>query len=264
MEMTCKNVYILWTGGWDSTYRMVELSMQPVIIHPIYIEDPGRNSKVYELKAMKEITDLLRKKKMTKAQIMPLIKISLSEIPENQEISNAYKILKNEVDMGSQHDWLARLAISYPMIELCIEKTLGDHAPIKTAIEKMGKLTYVDGRYVLDQTNSSQVLNLVLGNVSLPIFDKTEIDMVKNIKTWGYEDIMSHIWFCHAPINGKPCGLCNPCTTKMTSQMEFLLPKSAQKRNIHMRKIEKRFGTRAAFIYKMITRKLACLEKKNK
>lgn len=262
MSEIYNKVYILWTGGWDSTYRMVELSMKNIIIQPIYVEDPERNSSKYELHAMKQITELLRKKKQTKAEIMPLKIICLKDIVENPEISKAYKYLKNEVDMGSQHDWLARLALSYPMIELCIEKTLGEHAPVKNAIEKMGKLDYVNGRYVLDQANSARILNLVLGNISLPIFDKTEIDMVKNIKAWGYEDIMSHIWFCHVPINGKPCGLCNPCTTKMTSQMEFLLPKSAQKRNIHMRTIQKRFGRRTAFIYRIIARKLACLENK--
>ena len=26
-----------------------------------------------------------------------------------------------------------------------------------------------------------------------------------------YEDIMNLTWFCHTPIDGKPCGKCNPC-----------------------------------------------------
>ena len=259
MSKRNSNVYILWTGGWDSTYRMVELSRQPVVIHPLYVEDPGRNSKVYELKAMQEITEILKTKEETKAEILPLKRILLSEIPENNEISKAYNFLKREVDMGSQHDWLARLALSYPMIELCIEKALGEHTPIKNAIERWGKLDYIQGRYILDQSQSSHVLNLVLGNISLPIFDKTELDMVKNIKSWGYEDVMNHIWFCHTPIKGKPCGLCNPCTTKMTSQMEFLLPKSSQKRNIRLRKIEKVFGKRGADIYKILSRKIASI-----
>lgn len=47
--------------------------------------------------------------------------------------------------------------------------------------------------------------------------------MLKIIRKWGYEDVMKHIWFCHAPINGKPCGFCHPCEVKMESSMEWLL-----------------------------------------
>lgn len=42
-------ISILWTGGWDSTYRVVELSRQKVTIQPIYILDPKRESANYEL-----------------------------------------------------------------------------------------------------------------------------------------------------------------------------------------------------------------------
>lgn len=30
-------VNILWTGGWDSTYRMIELSRKELDVNPIYI-----------------------------------------------------------------------------------------------------------------------------------------------------------------------------------------------------------------------------------
>lgn len=32
-----KNVDILWTGGWDSTYRMIEFSRTTNIVQPIYL-----------------------------------------------------------------------------------------------------------------------------------------------------------------------------------------------------------------------------------
>ena len=68
-------------------------------------------------------------------------------------------------------------------------------------------------------------------------------------------DIMENIWFCHTPIDGKPCGLCNPCKTKMESNMEFLLPKKSQKRYRHMSMIEKIFGKYGVKVYKRIAGK---------
>lgn len=250
-------VNILWTGGWDSTYRVVELSMRKVRIQPIYVEDPGRKSISYELKAMDEIICLLKKKELTKATFLPVKIVKLIDIPANPEITRAYMLFKKEAEMGAQHDWLARLALQFPMMELCIEKALGEHAPIRKSIQRHGKLIDTGDGYIVDTEKSDKELNLVIGNLKLPIFDKTELDMRENIRKWGYEDVMKHIWFCHNPIHGKPCGLCSPCTTKMTSKMEFLLSEDAQKRNIRMRKIEKRFGSKIAGYYKKIARKLA-------
>lgn len=250
-------VNILWTGGWDSTYRIIELSMRDVIIQPIYVEDPNRVSRIYELESMKKIVSALQGKEKTKADFLPIKKILLSDIPKNQEITDAYLLFKREADMGSQHDWLARLALQFPMMELCIEKALGDHAPIRQSINRHGVLVDTGDGYIVDKANSSKELNLVLGNLKLPIFEKTELDMLNNIKEWGYEDVMSDIWFCHSPINGKPCGLCNPCTTKMTSKMDFLLSEEAQKRNVWVRRITKLFGNKAAALYRKVVRNVA-------
>ena len=255
--MSKEMVYILWTGGWDSTYRVVELSKRDIVIQPIYVKDSGRKSVPYELKAMNQIVSLLKTMNETKALFSPLKVIDLTDIPENAEITKAYQLFKKEADMGSQHDWLARLALQYPGMELCIEKALGDHAPIRQSINRHGKLINTGDGFIVDKEHSSKELNLILGNLKLPIFEKTEKEMRRDIHEWGYDNVMSHIWFCHTPINGKPCGLCSPCTTKMTSDMAFLLPKAAQKRNIHWRFIEKKLGKRAASYYKRVVRKLA-------
>ena len=54
-------VLVLWTGGWDSTFRIVELSRSFCSIQPIYVIDPERQSIGYELAAMDAIVDSLRK-----------------------------------------------------------------------------------------------------------------------------------------------------------------------------------------------------------
>ena len=72
--MEKKIVEILWTGGWDSTFRIVELSrMDGVVIQPIYVEDKKRGSVPYELKAMDDIVSLLKEKSETKADFLPIL-----------------------------------------------------------------------------------------------------------------------------------------------------------------------------------------------
>ena len=243
-------IKVLWTGGFDSTYRIVQLSMRDVTIQPIYVKDPKRKSIQYELKAMNEILDLLSKKEETKAKILPIKQIDRKDIPENKEISQAYKMFKNEVEMGQQHEWLARLALEYPGLEICIEKALGEHTPIRSSILSHGKLIDTGDGYIVDKDNSSKELNLILGNLKLPIFEKTNLEMIEDIKKWKYEDVISHVWFCHNPINGKPCGVCNPCNTKFDSQMYFMLSPKAIKRCERDKKIRKLFGPMGEKVYR--------------
>jgi hypothetical protein len=57
-----KTIRILWTGGWDSTYRIIELSRQPVAIQPIYVYGDGRVSEPFERRAMQKILTQLKNK----------------------------------------------------------------------------------------------------------------------------------------------------------------------------------------------------------
>lgn len=243
---------VLWTGGWDSTYRIVELSFQEVKIEPIYVIDPGRHSTKLELEAMEKIILQVKEKKQTKAIFLPIKKINLSEIPENEEITTAYQTFSSKTGLGSQHDWLARLATLYPGLELCIEKAIGGgHTPVRDAIKSDGALIKTEDGFIIDKEKSTKELQLIFGNFVLPIFDKTEIDMLNQIKEWKYEDVMSNIWFCHRPLAGnKPCGVCNPCCTKADYHMNFLLPDKALLRNKRLKLIKKVLGEKAAFFYK--------------
>lgn len=225
-----KNVInVLWTGGWDSTYRIIELSRQPVTVQPIYVYGDGRPSEQYERIAMKKILSELQHKKETRATFLPIKFIEKKSIPLNQEITDAYNSIREKTQLGSQHEWLARLAYIIPGMEIGTESGSPETSHIIHAIEKYGKLVKEDGgdSYILDPNKSSKEGMLVLGYFKYPIIDKTELDMKRNIQIWGYEDVMKNIWFCHTPLYGKPCGLCHPCEVKIESGMEFLLPQSA-------------------------------------
>ena len=77
----------------------------------------------------------------TKANFLPLDIIKISDIPENKEITVAWEQLRCEFDYGRQHDWTAMVAAwKYPMINMGIEKMVGDYRPTSQSIEKYGAI----------------------------------------------------------------------------------------------------------------------------
>lgn len=248
---------IFWTGGWDSSYRVAELSRQEVTVQPVYILDESRSSNERELKAIDTITKMLKERPETKGEILPVKIIKTTEIPENREISDKIDELRKTYGWGMQHDWTARVATMYPGIEMCIEKVLKGYMPTRMIIKDHGKLNLGAHGWEVDKEESDEYLIAALGNIVLPIFETTEVEMLENVKAWGYEDIMENIWFCHRPINGKPCGLCSPCHTKYDSNMEFMLSPKAQKRCEWIVGVDEKYGKFVGKVCRKICRMFA-------
>ncbi|MBO7237790.1 MAG: hypothetical protein J6U96_00670 [Elusimicrobiaceae bacterium] len=226
-----KIVHIFWTGGWDSTYRIVELSRVPVSIQPIYVADPSRRSQHLELRAMDLIMHLLEQKPETKAVFLPIKQINLSSLSKDPRVEEAWNFIFKTVSIGSQYKWLPVVAKQYPGIELCIEKPSGKRGGCTSTLHQFGKLIQnADGSQKLDTASSAPQCSALFENVSFPILSLTEQDMLERIKTWGYEDVMKLIWFCNNPLNNHCCGFCTPCQQKMSKHMEFLLDETARRR----------------------------------
>lgn len=237
------NTYVLWTGGWDSTFRMVQLSVDGKAndtIQAIYVAGDDRKSEKREIQAMNEIIGLLRG--ISCSTINDIIIIDKARIKENATITDAYYYMRSIVPLGSQYEFLSRLAVEYPGIELGIERPNGEFGGCTEAINKTGSLLKKNGSYYIDTDNSSEECNALFGNFSFPLTDLTELDMVEWIEERGLSYIMKHIWFCHNPINGEPCGICRPCQQKMECNMNWLLPKDAQARYRKYAVIKRVFG----------------------
>jgi len=248
--------YILWTGGWDSTFRMVELSRQEVTVQPVYVIDDGRKSADKEKQVMGSILQALRDRGETKAELLDVLYIPVSQIPANAQVTEAFHRVRRVQSLGGQYEWLGRLALQYPGIELGVEKPLGQGGGCNTLIAKWGKLTEENGIYRIDREHSKPECVLLLGNFTFPIRGKNVPDMVELISRWGYEDIMRMIWFCNAPMKGAVCGMCNPCRQKMEGGMAWLLPEDAQKRYRTHTKIRNLFGRKVGEAYRRLRSKV--------
>ena len=223
-----ETVEILWTGGFDSTFRIVQLSQLDVEIQPYYLSYKIRKSTQYELKAIEDITFLLLSNPKTRCRFKPLISVEIQDYIEDKEITAAYHSLREKDFLGTQYEGLARFGKLHPGIELSVHQD--DKAIL--LINKYGKLKKENTgtpleTFVLDSESSSEDLYTIFGNYHLPLAEYTKLQMKEYFIHNGYADIMNKTWFCHRPLLGKPCGFCNPCIYTIEEGMKERLPHSA-------------------------------------
>lgn len=225
-----KCFHTLWTGGLDSTARIVFLSRQDAVVQPYYVIDPTRASVDYELDAMRNITARLRNDSHTKAVIRDLIIINKSEILPDEEIGSSWKRLHDKYGVGSQYDWLARYAKQKNIIlEIGIEK--GDGRAQTAILTESGMTSFCEEpikltNYHIDSTMGHNDVWTVFNRFTFPLWETSksmEIEMLKNLHC---DDIIDMTWFCHSPLRGKPCGHCNPCKDAFHYNLGWRITKS--------------------------------------
>ena len=91
--MATSPINLLWTGGWDSTFRLLDLVLiKKKTVQPHYILDPDRLSTGMELKTMKDIKWVLfDKHQQTKRQIFPTIFMTEMILNQTPELPSAIK-----------------------------------------------------------------------------------------------------------------------------------------------------------------------------
>ena len=227
-------VMLLWSGGWDGTFRFLQLMQHEEIeIQLIYVIDPGRASTPYEQKAMKKI--ILEAQKRFPAKVREIQFYERDWILKNcknAEISNAYQYLRKKYNIGTQYEWFALLCnkLGIKMESSVVHQY---HGKVEDAINAEGKLSLVENdflaeRYCVTKNGEKDAAFKVFGNLILPVIKLTKEDEERIAKENGWLDIMKLTWFCHTPINGEPCGLCSPCDDAMNTGMEWRMPKSAR------------------------------------
>ncbi len=218
---------LLWTGGWDSTYRLIEIVVfLKETVQPYYIIDPERRSLFYEMRAMQWIKkELFNRFPDTKKRIKPTSFIELQSIRKVDRITESYLAVCEKYPVGIQYDWLARFSYQYSIknLELCMEKSFDPNSIMNKILvrDRLNGNVY----YKTDPALEGEAEYTLYGNFLFPIRELTKLDMYKISIKSGFDDIMNKTWFCHQPLaNGTPCGVCVPCTQLMKKGMGYRLP----------------------------------------
>jgi len=215
-------INILWTGGWDSTYRVLELLLiENQTVHPYYIVDPERKSIANEIIAMTRIRDRIKAAFPAKtAELMPLEMFHLEAIQPDKEISEWFQHLRTKTHIGSQYEWLARFAkYNATELEVCLTKLTPDTSElggdyIYPLLRGKGHECRIEGPF-------PEPAIQLFTYFRFPTIHRTKADMRIIAEEQGFIDIMKLTWFCHKPKNGLPCGQCRPCALAPLSGLEY-------------------------------------------
>lgn len=204
---------ILWTGGWDSTFRVLDLVLlKEQEVQPFYILDRDRKSTPLELETMNKIKAMIAEVKPGAEKLIKNhILIELNEIPEDPGFTSKYNKLLSVSFLGSQYDWLGRYAknIGLDDLELCIHKDDKAEGFIKDDVRFV--VDGNDGYYELTSPPKNEALT-IFEVYRFPLLSMTKVGMGEVARLNGFSHIMEETWFCFRPTKDrKPCGLCNPC-----------------------------------------------------
>ncbi|MGH8645589.1 MAG: 7-cyano-7-deazaguanine synthase [Gammaproteobacteria bacterium] len=219
-------VKILWTGGWDSTFRLLDLVLvHRVPVQPYYVIDTGRPSSLQEIAAIHRIrTSIAELSEASAALIKPSIIVSIHDIQKDDDITEKYRRLKEQANLGEQYDWLARLVKQNKIsgVELCIHIDDKAYMFVKDHVEIVRPQN--DQEYwVLKRDEAKSELS-IFGFYRFPLLKLSKVEMQEMALKKGFLHIMEQTWFCFNPKNNKPCGVCKPCKYAIEERMGYRIP----------------------------------------
>lgn len=232
-----KKVILLYSGGWDGTFRLLQLCQYDIDIQPVYIIDEGRQSNPIERERISQIIQKARAR--FPANILDIRFYERRWILENcadEAIEKAFEHLREHYAVGIQYLWFALLGkhLGHEKMESGVVHQY--HGKVEEAIETEASFAELRDdvlpvRYcVRPKDGKEDPASIVFADLILPIIKLTKEDEERIARENGWMDIMELSWFCHKPIKGQPCGLCGPCDDAMNTGMQWRMPKAAQVR----------------------------------
>jgi hypothetical protein len=219
---------LLWSGGWDSTSRLLTLVLEEKKpVQPYYFIVPHqRKSTRNEREAREKITKMLFEKyPWTKDLILPTIYVRMDEIAPDEEITQAYRAAYESQTIGVQYEFMARYCKQNDIqgIEICLNK-LGDPKVPPRFIHFLSRVGDSNiFTYNLELMDKPEYV--FLKYFSYPTMDFTKEDMRLMAKEKGWLPVMKKTWFCYTPLFGRiPCGLCQPCRFTIGEGQAWRLP----------------------------------------
>jgi len=241
--MDKKPVNLFWTGGWDSTFRLIQLVLLlKKVVQPYYLIDHFRKSTLFEIRAIAAIKNaLIEKDRRIERLILPTIFKAVNDIPPDREIAQSYRRLKKVESIGSQYEWLAYFCADEQINDMEISNETAlldeDNRTRRLLGDDLEKITTDYGIYYrLNKKSKNRDLYHIYGHYHFSIFDFTKLDMVRLSREKKFDDVMKLTWFCHTPTRGKkPCGKCKPCKVVYREGLKWRLPAAARFRYLTSR-----------------------------
>lgn len=241
-----KNINLLWTGGWDSTFQLLQsVLLYKKKVQPYYLVDPNRRSLNMELIAIRKVKNALEENFPDSKKYMLPVKILLvDDIHIDSEIEKAFFELKNEKHIGIQYLWLA---------SFCEEKGISDmQLSVEKSVDPNPNLwdSNLEGKLVTDKQHDQEVYVLsehfmktkeykLFKYFTFPLIETTKTEMKEISFENNWVDIINLSWFCLFPTSkNQPCGVCNPCKQTISEGFGYRIPWKRRLNSTYVRNLQ--------------------------
>ena len=207
-----RTIHILWSGGLDSTFRIVELSRRKCTIQPHYVL-LKKKSLYNELKAIKAITKILRADRRTLATLQNPIIVRDEEIPRDTKIFDSwFQLMKGE---SWQYYALAKY-VHFLHSDMEMGLQFSPNGSVVKHIDEEMLIPHPDPNYdalIINKSRADENTINVFGNFCFPksLYHRNKKEEFDILQKEGYKKVLKHVWFCFHPMWGYPCGHCLPC-----------------------------------------------------
>jgi hypothetical protein len=209
-------VPMLWTGGWDSTFHLLQLLLgHRLPVAPIYLVDETRTSSSIELATMARIRDALADMHPhTRALLRPPTVVRVADLAPDANIQLAFDRMALRYGIGSQYAWLARFSRQHGVQDVEMSSECVRHGASGVLVDNTVAAVSAHGypTFRVPPDTPDPDVALVFGAYTFPMIRTTRGEMTQIARRNGWSALMGMTWFCHRPtLRAQPCGLCNPC-----------------------------------------------------
>jgi len=209
IDNTTEKIKIFWTGGLDSTFRLVQLLFTTKhIVEPHYIVR-HEDSTGIEIDTMIQIRRALtRKYPEVRSRFLPTVYVNEAYIPEFEDVKEEIEELKKKGKVAEQYLIMSNYCREYSIdkIEVALTRISGEKA------------------FFTDFKNSP-----AFKSFTYPTVELTKKEMLSIAIKNKWDDILFMTSFCRRPVNKlTPCGVCGPCVDAVASGMGSRFPLKAR------------------------------------
>ena len=221
---------LLWTGGWDSTWRLMTLLLvHRLPVQTTYLRDDARASMPIEIDTMERIRNTLAERyPITRRLLLPTRIVPVVGPPPDDDIQQAFRRLMRTYWFGDQYAFLARFCRDYGLqdVELSIEWATSGTPAVLTP-HMMQTLTPHGLPTWKLRPDCDADMRIVFGAYAFPLLETHKPDMADDVVLREWTDVMAMTWFCHRPSKHmRPCGFCNPCQYVVEEGFSWRIPRS--------------------------------------
>jgi len=208
MQEIKDRINIFWTGGQDSTFRLMQLlTTTSEIVQPHYVIR-HEDSTGFEIETMIRVRRaIVRKFPDVRSRFLPTIYTNEDYLPTYKEIDEEINELRKIKKVNDQYQIMSRYCKKFNIkeIDVCYERDIDTLPGDIRLCNYFGK------------TN-------VFKSFVNPLNEITKRECYQFARVNGWHDILKMTSFCRRPkIKIDACGVCGPCYDAMRNGLGFRL-----------------------------------------